>query len=415
MIWHAFNVKRGLSIEYRRVPKPVRADHFTLLLRCAELENGGVIRNAGAFTDDDWLCLGIRTREVDALVAYGLARWVPSAQLPLVVPRPDREVDPDRIATGSRDPLAIHDEIRQKTLQEGSVTDRDMDRAIHDEIRHFEGCDLVVVDYDVGGEERNRELSEAGQKGAISRWNQPEQRSLPFPPAKPPPPPPESCRDPSRSGLETGSRDPAIGQANGQANARHDTERHETLPPTPSLAGGGVSRSFVRHPSKSAWLRFQSFWTWLQQARPQGLDRHKWGGGAKKRARYVVWRQAEMEARLRRDKEPDDEDVLALLDKAREDLGKKFRNGRWLRDASFQKWSVVTYFADEHYHIPLHPEAPTLTLVEDPAEVQRRADAAAAEEAEVRATWTEEMPGEEWPGDVEEAKRRLTEKHGWKK
>lgn len=402
MIWHAFNVKRGLSLEYRRIPKVVRADHHTLLLLCANLENGGVIRDGGAFTDEEWLLLGLRTVDVDALVAYGLARWVASPQLPLVGSR----LDPDRISTGSRDPDLGAAEIQIGASNDGSR----QDLGIHDEIRHFRGCDLVVVDYDVGGEERNRELSEAGQKGAISRWSQPEQRSLPFPaPAAAATVPPNPEIRPG-SALQTGSRDPAIGQAIGEANARHGTERHEPLPQPPPQGGGG---SFVRHPSKTAWLRFQSFWTWLQQARPLALDRFKWGG-AKKRARYVVWRQAEMEARLRKDREPNDDDVCALLDLAREDLRKKFRNGRWLQDASFQKWSIVTYFADEHYHMPLEPAAPALTLVEDPAEVQRRAAAAAAEETEMRATWAQEMPGQEFP-DVETAKRLISEKHGWRR
>lgn len=411
MIWLAFNVKFGISREYRRIPKDVRADHLVLLLYCAEQENGGVLENAGAYTLADWRCLPVDRAEVDAMVAAGLACWRPSAQLPLTPEKPDLEIH-DEIRQN-------RDEIRQKVDLGDQNDGSRQDLEIHDEIRHPDLCDLVVLYYDVGGEERNRELSDAGYKGAISRWNTtPEQRSLPFPPMPPsvapePPsggaPPP---RDPPRS---TGSRDPANGQANGQANARHGTERQ--IPPPNPLPGGG-GRSFIRNPSRTAWLRFLSFWTWLQENRPAILDRFKWGG-AKRRVRYVIWRQAAEIARLRHQREPTDEDVLALLDVARQDLGRKFRDREWLRRQVDSKPtpSIVTYFSQEEYDCPLEERPPKLELVppfeHDAAAPVLERDRAADEEM-LRDLWREEMQDEPIPEDLGEARRRLSEKHGWK-
>jgi len=61
---------------FRAIPKAVRADWLTLLAYCAEVENGGQIAGAAAWTDKQWLSSTHLDRgEVDAVVGAGLAAW----------------------------------------------------------------------------------------------------------------------------------------------------------------------------------------------------------------------------------------------------------------------------------------------------------------------------------------------------
>jgi len=65
-----------ISPDYRMIPKEAKADHLTILVQCAILENSGVFKRAGRWLDKDFPMLCQLTRqEVDTLLAHGLAKF----------------------------------------------------------------------------------------------------------------------------------------------------------------------------------------------------------------------------------------------------------------------------------------------------------------------------------------------------
>jgi hypothetical protein len=354
--WHAFDVRRGLSFAYLRISKAVRADHKTLLLRCAQEDNGGVLRGAGDWSDYEWMIFAGMTRtEIDDLVGAGVAAFMPRFEATRYV----EEVLAAALEEGDRDPDAIPDAIPRKTMRDpvqgGFIGDRDPDRDPgFDGSRQGsrEGLDLVVFDYDIGGEVRYREVVEQRTNAVISRWNRAEQIRLRFPT---PAVTSEECQP---------DRDPAIPRDPDAPVLRpvirpvvHGTERNEEDPPQPPRGRGGQSSPRRRISDPRTRLQLENFWRWLIAARPKSLSREKWGG-AKASSFRAILRQS-MLSEL---------EVGELLERVRNDLVAKFRDERWRAEIIEEKRSFRTYVGNGDWSTPLAPTIVNAIAQKPPAE-----------------------------------------------
>jgi len=418
MIWHAFNVARGMAEDYWDLPTDVVGAHFLLLLACCAANDGkgncGIWRDSVGWDTRKWLRFTGRTKEeIDRLVSHGLARWITREQgdalVAALTPTVD-EIEGERFEwercriTGA----ALDEHTAQSVDPDRHTPSIRIDtpgRSGSTRIgTRIDPTDLVVVDFDLGGQVKAQLTSEINSRNAKMRWEAAKQLRL--------------------SGLQTDAPttpkpriDPRIDEV--QQMRSHctgtvtDTEIGDTPPKPPRV--GGASPPAASLDSETAAL-LDSFWAWFKAARPIGLNTQLWGG-AKPDSLRVLVRRTHGRADPLFPQEP--VHLRLLLERIKADLSVKFKSEKWITDTVMSGVGFRSYVSKDQWKEELpRGDRPRPRLVEpDPAELERQAAAAvarrAAEEGELRNTWAQEMPGEAFPEDLVEAKRRLREKHGW--
>jgi hypothetical protein len=380
--WHAFNLARGLSVDYWGLPAEVFRAHQLLLWACAQEENSGIWRDSESWPDRQWLRVtGIGLDEVKALVSAGLARWVTREQADALVADltpTQAEIDSEdgidwercRITSEAVDRHSLS--IRSTQLVDPIDTPCRSDRS---------PIDLCVIDFDLGGQIKAQHISEMKRKAANHRWNQHRQLELLRPPAS------------EQRSLSIGSISDR--HTAGDARAMHSySNRSGGTPPTPPA--GGRSRPAEPEPDREQLAQLEGFWAWLLRARPPQLNSALWGGGKKATMRAIVSRANE--ARVT---------VGELLEQLRRDLARKFRDPRWVSDWSSSKRGLRNYVRNDDWQTPLptveqprpaevpetsNPDAWLMAQLTDPAVPEDKKQG-------FKARWIELHPGQRPPWD----------------
>lgn len=441
MIWHAFNIRLGLSRRYQKLPKDIRCDHHTLLLACGQEENGGRVEGAGEWDDRDWIRFaGLTLAEVEAVVGAGLAEWVkpgeggahldPRSSETDDLPHPglrsfDRSIGAfenrsDAIRSDRSDPTdrsIDRSDAIQQNRSDAIRNDRSGDRKVIDR-----PLDLVVLLYDIKGEEMSQRESEAGSEGAKRRWDNEKKRK-------------QAESQGTLPGLTPGDRSvrslpitsdqspPPTGVPIGVPNAQHSTATADPDPPLTPPFGRGLDGSV---PIRNARTReappedvalFESFWAWLLRNRAKSLIPANWAH-APDRAFEVARRVAANDPRGRfhsplRPAVP----LAELFEATKRDLAVKFRDDGWIERTNAANHSIRTYWRDG-YDLGWLPEWRRMkaggraALAVVPAEPPPVAAPDPANQREaVASDWASTFPGEPMPGDLAEAQKRLFDHH----
>lgn len=358
MKWHAADVARGLEAGYLMVGKSVRADHQVLKLLCAKLENRGVIRGALDWDDRRWRLFTEGTLEhdeVDGVIAAGLAVYVPAPVAQAI----EEEGDPDCGWITPGDVRALLEAAADRSDRSiGNVTDRLSDRISRDQSTVFDAIgqammrsdNLVVIDYDLGGEIQNRLTREQQRnKAIIGAKKRAGQLALPLPggpvasgPIGPNEPPIDRSTDRSAAAAEHGSR---------------FTE--DRSPPTPP--SGGPSSEVVAGREEQEQL--DRFWGWFLRARPPELRTDRWGG-----ARFLCL--AAIVTRAAAEGKP----VGPFLVELEAVLTRLFADHGWVRGMARSDRHFKSWVRQGDYWQPPAPPAPVLQIVRkaEPSPAERR-------------------------------------------
>jgi len=296
---------------------------------------------------------------------------------------------------------AAADELLIGVADRCQVTDQtDQKRPINADQQTDQDFDLLVVDYDLGGQVKAQITSEiAKANGQLG--GRPKQEILPGLDGRM-----RNDTDQHTDQRNFDNRPLTTGTGTG-------TREERRTPPYPPH-GGGVSEAALSR--EDAGL-LDGFWRggYLPlKPRDRGLPWPTWGAAKEDLFRAIVQRSKGDPSADPLPKEPIP--LRELLDRLRADLTAKFADERWVTEMIQSKIGLRRYISRDMWKEPL-PDGPRLRVVREPtpAELEREAEQRrarqAAEEKELRDTWADEMPGHPFPADLAEARRRLKQKH----
>jgi hypothetical protein len=375
--WHAGDVARALSAAYWDLPREVIGAHYLLLQACAAAENSGVWRDSASWDQRQWLRFtGLEKAEVDGLVDNGLARWLTRDETEAVL----ADVTPslDQVAN-AEDKEVLRERCRLTADAvdrcTSSIDRRGVSIAI-DEARRSDRSriDLLVIDFDLGGQVLAQFTSEVNRKNVQARWNRQKQLDLLRPPGEP-----QRTSSIGSIADRHSAGDTAVIQSESKRNGD---------PPQPPLRGG----RFSVDPSREEQAQLEGFWAWFLRVRPLLLNSALWGGGKQAAMKALAAKAADR--RLT---------VAELLEVVKGDLERKFRDAKWVNDWALSGRGFRSYVRDDDWESTLPPpvRAPQAAPLEDKGAVADRNLVALLRDPDVpperkevaKQRWLEHHPG----------------------
>lgn len=351
MKWHAADVGRGLEAGYLMLDKAVRADHQVLKLLCAKLENRGMIRGALDWDARRWRLFTegmLEQPEVEAVISAGLAVYVTEPVAKAI----EDETDPDCGWITPADLRALEEQAAADRSGTLPITSSDRirsdqstpDAAIGHGLTRSEN--LVVIDYDLGGEIQNRLTREEHRKSAyIGAKMRARQLNLPLA-ASPEGAPPIGPEGPPIDRNDRSDR----------PIAQHGSRVTERSPPTPPPGGpspevevGGADQQ-----------QLDRFWGWFLRARPPELRTDRWGGARFLCLAAIVTRAA-----------AEGKAIGEFVAELQAVLTRVFQDPGWVRAMAKSDRHFKSWVRQGDYWQPPAPPAPVLKIVRPPPEPTR--------------------------------------------